>query len=112
MSNELHKLSKWFELNKLSLNVYKTNFMILSTRRVDNNLNITINDFNIERVYCAKFLGEFIDHKLTWNDHVIHISKKLSKSIAVIYKASHMLNTNALYSLDKYSFSSIPELLR
>ena len=34
MSFELDKLSRWFQANKLSLNVSKTNFMIFKTRNV------------------------------------------------------------------------------
>ena len=40
MSFELHKLSRWFQANKLSLNVSKTNFMIFSNKKCDDNCKI------------------------------------------------------------------------
>ena len=73
--------------------------MLFSNRCIDCDLEITINDINIERVYVTKFLGVYIDHKLNWNEHIANLSKKLSKSIAIIRKASHVLNSDALYTL-------------
>ena len=40
MSLELDKLSRWFQANKLSLNVSKTNFMIFSNKKCDDNHTI------------------------------------------------------------------------
>ena len=37
LSNELEKISVWFSLNKLSLNVSKTNYMIFSNKKLDSN---------------------------------------------------------------------------
>ena len=37
MSFELDKLSRWFQANKLSLNISKTNFMIFSNKKCDDN---------------------------------------------------------------------------
>ena len=55
ISQEMKKLYVWFALNKLSLNVAKTNFMVFSnTKRVEN-VNITINESVIERVHQTKF---------------------------------------------------------
>lgn len=32
--------------------------------------NIVINNENLHFAKCVKFLGESIDSKLTWNDHI------------------------------------------
>ena len=53
----------------------------------------------IERVYVTKFLGVMIDNKLNWKEHINAINNKISKSIAIIYNASKVLNTNSLYTL-------------
>ena len=57
VSSEINKLSDWFAVNKLSLNIAKTSFMIFSKRSVSENLEISINDFKLERVYVTKILG-------------------------------------------------------
>ena len=54
---------------------------------------------NLQTVDSLKFLGVCIDHQITWKDHITYISNKLSKSIAIIYRASHVLDTKALYCL-------------
>ena len=61
---ELDKLRIWFAVNKLSLNVSKTNFMLFSNCKIKDIVDIKINNCDVERVYVTKFLGVFIDHKL------------------------------------------------
>ena len=39
VSNELYKLSEWFAVNKLSLNLSKTNFMLFTNCRREQNVN-------------------------------------------------------------------------
>ena len=96
---ELYKLNIWFAVNELSLNVSKTNFMSFSNCTIRENINIRINNCVIDRVHVTKFLGVLIDEKLNWKKHITFICSKLSKSIGVIYKASRLLNTPALYTL-------------
>jgi hypothetical protein len=60
VSNELDKLNVWFAVNKLSLNVSKTNFMVFGNRKIQGDVNITIKNTNICRVYVTKFLGVHI----------------------------------------------------
>ena len=46
VNNELQKISKWFKLNKLSLNIKKTNFIMFSNKnKIINTENL--NDFCI-----------------------------------------------------------------
>ena len=65
---ELEKVNEWLHFNKLSLNYSKTSYMIVS--RKNNQLtdfNVKINDKTITRTTCVKYLGVFIDDKLTWS---------------------------------------------
>ena len=57
---ELNKICNWFKLNKLSLNIDKTNFMIFKNKhgnKPDLICKIEIDDKNIEKVEKTKFLG-------------------------------------------------------
>ena len=99
VSQELDKLNIWFRVNKLSLNISKTNFIIFGNRKHTDQANITINKINIERVYVTKFLGVLIDHKLNWKAHIDNICSKIARNISIIYKASKVLNTHSLRSL-------------
>lgn len=37
--------------------------------------------------YENKFLGVIIDDKLSWKSHINHVKTKMSKTIAILYKA-------------------------
>ena len=101
LSKQLDKLNSWFAVNKLSLNVSKTNYMIFGNKKIDKYMNICvrINGLSIDRVYNTKFLGVMIDDKLNWKEHITMIQSKISKTTAIIYKASHVLTERALYIL-------------
>ena len=99
ISRELNILHIWFQVNKLSLNVAKTNFMIFGNKRFEENYMISINGMNINRVYVTKFLGVHIDSKLNWNEHISVIKTKVAKNIAIMNRVKHCLISSALYSL-------------
>ena len=87
LSIELYKLNSWFAVNKLSLNVSKTNYMIFGNKKIDKDMNIRvgINGIYIDIVYNTKFLGVTIDDKLNWKEHIKMIQSKLSKTTAIIF---------------------------
>ena len=66
ISTELDKINGWFSLNKLSLNVSKTNYMIFSNKKLaSTKANIYFNGQKISEVSDTKFLGVIIDKKLS-----------------------------------------------
>ena len=86
VNQELALLSRWFKLNKLSLNIKKTNYMLFRTcnNKLDNDLNISIDGIKLSPVTKTKFLG-VINSTLTWNDHILRWSKaKYKKNIGII----------------------------
>ena len=72
--------------------------MIFSNNKSIEN-NISINGVNLKKVDSLRFLGVCIDHLITWKDHITYILNKLFKSIAIINRASHVLDRKALYCL-------------
>ena len=79
VSTELGKLHSWFQINKLSLNIVKTNCMIFGNKQCEDNHVVSINGMIIKRVYVTKFLGVHIDSHLNWCEHINHIKSKISK---------------------------------
>ena len=73
--------------------------MIFSNKQVDLDIGVKINDVSIKRVECTKFLGVLIDNKLTWKEHIINVKGKLSKSLAILYRCSKLIDENALRTL-------------
>ena len=66
VNNELSKLNEWFSINKLSLNVKKTNFMVFGNKHIIETLKIRINNEDIVKVIETKFSGIYIDFRLNW----------------------------------------------
>ena len=73
--------------------------MIFSNKKVVTNDDISINNVCIERVYCTKFLGVFIDSKITWKEHINKLNGKLSKSVSILYRCYKLIDENALKTL-------------
>ena len=67
LNSELNKLSAWFKANKLSLNLKKTNFMVLKPRQKKYHfpMQISVNEQRIEQVKKTVFLGVGLDEHLT-----------------------------------------------
>ena len=99
ISRELDKLHVWLSVNKLSLNVDKTNFILFGNRKNIDNVCIFMNNSIITRVRATKFLGVIIDEKLTWKDHISLVRSKLSKTVGILYRIRHLLNRSALFIL-------------
>ena len=74
MSNGLNKLNKWFQSNKLSLNLKKSNFMLFGTRnktkKYSNKFKLCLANVELSHVDAYKFLGLTVDQSLTWNNHI------------------------------------------
>ena len=99
LNRELAKLCKWFAVNKLSLNLSKTSYMLFRNRPPDVDFNVFIEHERINRVHVTKFLGIYIDDKLNWKYHINTVRSKLSKVAAIIYRASCLINQDGIYLL-------------
>ena len=93
---EANKVILWFNSNKLIINLSKTNSMLFTNQNNVRNLNISLNNSNIECVKEATFLGVVLDNKLSWKAHVKHISRKISKSIAILKFVKYSFPIDAL----------------
>ena len=78
---ELEKISTWFKVNKLSLNLNKTNYILFTKKSkfTDNRIHVKIDNVPIRKVKQTKFLGVIINDNLSWEDHIITIKGKISK---------------------------------
>ena len=77
---ELRQLKVWLNVNRLALNVKKTNFVIFRTPNKPMNHNVTLKFGKkaiIQKDY-VKYLGINLDKHLNWDKHVKEITKKIS----------------------------------
>lgn len=96
IEQELVLLQKWFNKNKLSLNLSKTKFMLFTNQKCPDNVRLTLNGITIERVSEFRFLGVLIDEKFKWKSHIAYVRNKICKNIAVLSKVKFMLNYKAM----------------
>ena len=99
VEDDLKLLKKWFDINKLSLNINKTKFIIFGNKKVHSPVKLTIDSTEIEQTTHIKFLGVIIDNKLTWKPHIDNVKTKISKIIAILYKMKNILNKKSLQTL-------------
>ena len=74
LNDDLCSVSTWLKVNKLSLNIDKTQFMMFSRKKYKNhNVDLKIEGQSIDKVHHTKFLGIIIDDNLNWKNHVNYI---------------------------------------
>ena len=89
INSELNKIYKWLCVNKLSLNVSKTKYMIFESRLDPRPLPtepLKINGEAIKQCTEFDFLGLTIDSKLTWKPHTSKIFGKITRTLGVMKK--------------------------
>ena len=86
INTELDRLNNWLSINKLSLNLSKTNYMIFCNSKYPN-ISLCMNAAEIERERetVTTFLGVLVDEKLDWKPYISSLRGKLSKCHAIIY---------------------------
>ena len=101
MNEELIKINTWLQLNKLSLNITKTNFMLFksSSKKITKQLNIKIKDHYITQVKSTKFLGTIVDDQLKWKEHINFVANKISRLTGILCKARHFVTRSLLKSI-------------
>ena len=94
LNNELKEINDCLSLNKLTLNIQKTKFMVFHPYQKDIAGLIPmlkINDVEIERVSSFKCLGILFDENMSWKCHTDMISNKLSKYTGILSKLKHYI---------------------
>ena len=108
---EFYCVQEWLNINKLSLNVSKTKYMIFHHRQHNIDVfipDIRINDSPIERVTDYNFLGLQIDQHLNWNAHIQKRSHKISHTLGVMNCLKRYLPTKIFRVL--YNSLILPHL--
>ena len=101
INKELKKLHNWLIVNRLSLNIDKTNFVMFHpyNKPLKQNITLKINKSAISEKDHVKYLGIIIDSTLSWKNHIDNVSSKISKSIGLLYKIRHFVNIKLMKTL-------------
>ena len=75
ISNDLNRIFNWLSSNKLTLNILKTDFMVIGSRQrivtLAGNISLGVNGLTLQKVKSTKCLGLTIDQFLTWRNHLL-----------------------------------------
>ena len=107
INEELSCIEKWLQGNRLSLNVVKTQAMIIGSKpkikKLKNNPS-TLPSFKvggeeIDLINETKYLGVVIDNCLTCESHISALQKKISRAIGLLNYARNFVQPSTLINL-------------
>ena len=105
LNEDLLNNSKWLIANKVTLNMTKTEFMLIGSRQKVNTLTaspvLNINGTLVNQVSLSKFPGVLIDANLTWGSHIEKVAKTNPSGIAAIKRVGQFVPPATLHLIYK-----------
>jgi len=116
INTEFQKICNFFRSNGLVLHPSKTNFILFTTKRVDQKIEIFCNNNNLDqncptlispieqvtvesKMPAIKYLGVYFDPNLNFKFHLSSLSNKLSRALYALRLAKNFLSSNSLIML-------------
>ena len=96
MNEELKKLTLWFKINKLSLNIEKTSYIHFGKHTKGKQSELYIDKCQVIETNVYKFLGVLVDSHLNWKSHISHVEKKISRGIGILCRLKKVFTNEAL----------------
>ena len=105
---EIGRVYKWLASNRLTLNIDKSKFMILSRHKgVSENFRVKINNEQMDQCDSYKYLGVYFDKDLNWKRHIEHVCKKKYPNLV-----AQFLNYATVSKLRLYEKFTMPSFIR
>ena len=107
LNQDLENLQDWLDGNKLSLNVVKTQSLIIGSRpniqkiekQTEAKPSFEIGDQKINIITDTKYLGVQIDDKLQWDRHIEHVMAKALGALGLMKHAKKFLPSGGLQKM-------------
>ena len=96
-NHDLNIFKSWSDANRLTLNIDKTNCILISN--ILDSVpagNIKLDDIELEFISDIKYLGVIIDNQLKFDKHVNYICGKIAKSIGVLLRCKSYVPLSGL----------------
>jgi len=94
LSEEMNKIKKWLDMNKLSLHLGKTESIVFGSKRKLNkvsSLNVYCNNIKIESKSNVKYLGVMIDQDLSGKTMGNSIIKRINSGLRFMFRKKEFL---------------------
>ena len=97
-NKELKSVKRWLNVNRLSLNISKTNYIIFhsTAMKIPEDTSIKIGRKRLTKAKYIKFLGLLLHENLSWKFHLSELSKKLARTCGIFFKIRSLLPTSTL----------------
>ena len=97
VNGELVKVNRWLVANKLTLNIGKSKFMIITNKKLKSYTpSVKINGKPLKCCDHYKYLGVIFDKNLSWKPHIEYICKKVSKACGSLASLRYCVNIDLL----------------
>ena len=102
LQEDLTSLSRWLNNNELTINVKKSKVMTFSThsRKIDG-INLCINGQILDTVDTYKYLGLIIDNKLSFQNHIYHVSRQVNYKLRKLKVIQNNIHINTAVTIFK-----------
>ena len=101
VNKELCKINDWLIVNRLSLNISKTNFVIFHpfNKPLKQRITLKLRKSAIQECKSIKYLGLIFDSSLCWKSHCDKVCKTISRLTGILYKIRPYVNKEILSML-------------
>lgn len=102
LTAELERIYSWFVKTKLTMNSYKTKYVVFRSRRNNtdtNKINITLNNSRIQEVTSIKYVGVIFDRHVHWEEHIQNVCKKVAYGCYHLIRATQYFSPEILKTL-------------
>ena len=96
-NTELDSLNEWLLANKLSLSIGQdkdTKYTLFAPKKypdIQTLPQLSISGQTVPYTTVIKYLGVYLDHKLTFKDHIEKLNEKIKKYVGIFYHVRHKL---------------------
>ena len=94
----LKYVNRWFDINRISLNISKTNYIIFhtTTMKIPTDTPFQFGRKLLAKANYVRFLGLLSDDNLSWKFHISELSNKLARTCGIFYKIRSLVSTSTL----------------
>jgi len=105
LNADLRDVNRWLTNNKLTLNMTKTEFLLIGSRQKLATLAappvIESNGLPIKQVNSTTSLGVTIDCNLSWKEHIEKLSRKIASAIGALKRIRPFVHQSILHLIFK-----------
>ena len=94
IEDDMKTIVKWFQANKLTLNIDKTVCLLFQKQGHSEKIHIRVDNITIQNTHETKFLGIWLDEHLKWTTHIHKLILKLTRNTNLLKYNQHLMSTH------------------